>query len=165
MKNVRTLLILFGTISIIAQKKNVFQDYKLLANETTKVVSVKPGEPIDTAYLRTLFVPDARFTIVGEENGKKAHETMDLNEFIKSLTDEYYLKGYQETPQGMVTEEFNGIAHVLHSFYGEDSDGVTGWGVGSFQLIYSGDRWWISNMIWTMSPKGRAGIPKKLIKN
>lgn len=161
--------ILLTSLSIMmscnAQKKDVFQDFKLLAQETNKTVTVKPGQQIDTAYFRTLFLPSARFTVVGEENGKKSHETMDLNEFISTLTDEYYTKGFTEVSQGMIAEQFEGIAQVMQSFYGEDSDGEKGWGVGTYQFIYSNGRWWISNMVWTMSPKGKEGIPKELLKN
>ena len=122
------LSILSCFISCTAQKRDTFQDYKLLAMETHKTVSVKFGQLIDTAYFRTLFLPSARFTVVGEEDGKKLHETMDLDEFISTLRDEYYQKGFKEISKGIVTEEFNGIAQMIQSFYGEDSDGVKGWG-------------------------------------
>ena len=89
---------------------------------------------------------------------------MNLNTFVESLTDDYYSKGYYETGQGHIIEEYNGIAQVIQSFYGEDSEGVKGWGLNSYQLIYSKGRWWIANMIWTMSPNGKEGIPKKYLK-
>ncbi len=90
---------------------------------------------------------------------------MDLNTFLESLTDEYYSQGYFETSKGQIIEEYNGIAHTIQSFYGEDSERVKGWGVGGQQLIYSDNRWWIANMVWTSSKNGKDGIPKRLLNN
>lgn len=165
MKNLIFLFFISCFLSCTAQKKDVLQDVKLLALETLKTVSVKPGQKIDTAYFRTLFLPTARFSVVGEEEGKKIHETMNLKDFLASLTDDYYTKGYTEISQGMVTEQFEGIAQLMQSFYGEDSDGEKAYGVNAYQFVYSENRWWIANMIWTMSPKGKEGIPKNLLKN
>jgi len=157
------ILMLSASLSF-SQKKKVFQDVKSIVNETQKIISVKKGEKINIAYFKTLFLPTAHFTVVGEENGKKIHETMDLKTFAETLTDEYYSNGYFEIAKGQIIEEYHGIAQVVQSFYGEDSDGIKGWGVGSYQLVYSNGRWWIANMIWTMSPNGKEGIPKKYLK-
>lgn len=157
-------LLLFWTSVVFGQKKSVFQDVRSLVKETQKTVSVKKGQKIDTAYFKTLFLPSVRFTVVGEENGKRLHETMDLETFTASLTDEYYTNGYFETGRGQIVEEFNGIAQVIQSFYGQDSEGQKGWGVGCYHLIYSDGRWWIANMTWTMSPNGKKGIPKRYLK-
>lgn len=147
------------------QSKEVYQSIKKITNKTQQLVSVKKGEKIDTAAFRKLFLPTAHFTVVGKEDGKQIYETMNLKDFVETLTDEYYSKGYFETSKGKIIEEYNGIAHVIQSFYGEDSDGVKDYGVGSYQLIYSNDRWWIANMIWTMSNNDGKDIPKKYFKN
>ncbi len=165
MKKYILILFLFLIYQVSAQNNKIYQNIKTLVNETQKIISIKKGEKIDTAYFRTMFLPSARFTVAGEENGKKTHETMTLNEFLVMLTDDYYSKGYYETSQGHIVEEYNGIAHTIQSFYGEDSDGVKAWGVGSQQLIFSDNRWWIANMIWTMSKNGKKGIPKKYLNN
>ncbi len=165
MKRILLLFFSFSIFAITAQNKKIYQDVELLVAETLKVVSIKKGQKIDTAYYRTFFLPSARFTFVGKEDGKSLHETMSLNDFLGSLTDEYYSNGYFETGKGRILEQYNGIAHMTQSFYGKDSDGEEGWGINSYQLIYSGDRWWITNMVWTMSENGKEGIPKKYLKN
>jgi hypothetical protein len=165
MKKFILLAVIFLGCKIQAQDKKIFQDVKSLVNETQKVISVKKGEKIDTTYFRTLFLPTANFTVVGEENGKKLHETMGLSEFIKTLTDEYYSNGYFETGKGHIIEQYEGIAQVIQSFYGKDSEGEEAWGVNSYQFIYSQGRWWIANMIWTISEDGEKGIPEKYLKN
>jgi hypothetical protein len=148
-----------------AQNKKVYQDLNLLVAETQRAVSIKKGQKIDTAHYRTLFLPTAQFTVVGKEDGKALHETMNLDAFLASLTDEYYSNGYFETGTGKIVEQYGGIAQVIQGFYGEDSEGEKGWGVNSYQLIYSNDRWWVANMVWTMSENEGKDIPKKYRKN
>ncbi len=157
--------VIWFTLQTTAQTTEVYQSIKKITNETQRLVSVKKGQKIDTAAFRKLFLPTAHFTVVGKEDGKQIHETMNLNDFLESLTDEYYSKGYFEMNQGQLIEKYNGIAQVIESFYGEDSEGVKGFGVNSYQLIYSNDRWWIANMIWTMSNNQGKDIPKKYFKN
>ena len=142
----------------------IYQEIQNIVNETQKIISIEKGQKIDTARFRTLFLPSAHFTVVGEEDGKSVHETMNLGEFLVLLTDEYYSNGYYETSKGHVIEQYNGIAHIMQSFYGEDSEGVKGWGVNSYQLIYSNNSWRIANMVWTMSANGKKGIPEKYLK-
>jgi hypothetical protein len=165
MKISAILFFYFLTFGMMAQNEKVYQDIEVLVAETQKIVSVEKGQKIDTAYFRTLFLPTARFTVVGKENGQSLHETMDLNEFLETLTDDYYSNGYFEVGKGHSVERYNGIAHVMQSFYGKDSEGEEAWGVNSYQLIYSENRWWIANMVWTMSDNGRKDIPKKYLKN
>ncbi|MCL6265237.1 hypothetical protein [Flagellimonas myxillae] len=145
------------------QKEQVFQDPNELAKETQRIISIEAGQKIDTAYFKTLFLPSARFTVVGQENGVYAHETMDLPSFAEMLTDEYYSLGYHEEAIGEIVEEYNGIAQIIQSFKGLDSENVSGIGVGSYHLIYSDGRWWIANMIWTMSNVDGKDIPKKYL--
>ncbi|WP_439130185.1 hypothetical protein [Polaribacter sp.] len=165
MKIVLLFVMLCFAIQANSQSKEVYQSIKKITNETQQLVSVKKGQKIDTAAFRKLFLPTAHFTVVGKEDGKQIHETMNLNDFLESLTDEYYTQGYFEVNQGQIIEEYNGIAQVIESFYGKDSEGVKGYGVNSYQLIYSNDRWWIANMIWTMSLNEGKDIPKKYLKN
>lgn len=165
MKIFYTALFLSLTLMINAQNKEVYKNIESIVAETQKIVSVKPGQKIDTAYFRTLFLPTANFTVVGEEEGKSLYETMSLNDFLDTLSDEYYTKGFTEVGKGHIIEQYKGIAHVIQSFYGEDSDGEKGWGVNIYQLIFSDDRWWIANMVWTMSDQDGKDIPKKYLKN
>jgi hypothetical protein len=165
MRSVLLLIVVFFFNQIAAQNKKIYQDIELLVAETQKAVSIKKGQKVDTAYYRTLFLPTARFTVVGKEDGKALHETMDLNSFLETLTDDYYSNGYYETGTGKIVEQYGNIAQVIQSFYGKDSEGEEGHGVNSYQLIYSNDRWWVANMVWTMSENQGKDIPKKYLKN
>lgn len=165
MKKLILIALAFLSFQVSSQNREIYQDVKLLVAESLKVVSVEKGQKIDTAYYRTFFLPTARFTFVGKDEGKSLHETMSLNDFLASLTDEYYSNGYTEKSTGQIVEEYNGIAQVIQSFYGKDSEGEEGRGVNTYQLIFSGDRWWIANMVWTMSENEGKDIPKKYFKN
>lgn len=165
MKRYGLISLLFISILVNAQENPVFQNANELVRETQRVISIDSGQKIDTTYFRTLFLPSARFTVVGKENGNYSHETMDLQEFLETLTDEYYSNGYLEMGTGEIIEEYNGIAQIFQSFKGVDSEHEIGHGVGSYQLIYSDGRWWIVNVIWTMSSNFGKDIPKKYLQN
>lgn len=165
MKIIYTVLFFFLTLIINAQKKDIYQSIESVVEQTHKTVSVKAGQKIDTTHLRTLFLPTANFTMVWNEEKDTKHETMSLNAFIESLADDYYTKGFFETGKGQIIDQYKGVAQVMQTFYGEDSDGEKGWGINSYQLIYSNNRWWIANMVWTMSDEEGKDIPKKYLKN
>lgn len=159
------IIALFTLVCIQAQDKKIFQNPNTLVKETQRIISVESGQKIDTTYLRTLFLPTANFTVVGKENKKFMHETMNLNEFLETLTDEYYSLGYQEESTGEIIEEYKSIAQIIQSFEGLDSENKSGKGVGSYQLVYSGGRWWIANMVWAMSSNNGKDIPSKYLRN
>lgn len=159
------IVVLFNCVLGKAQDNPVFQDVNSLVRETQRVITVEPRQKIDTAYFRTLFLPSAHFSVVGQENGEYMQETMGLDEFIMTLTDEYYTNGYHEVGTGEIIEEYNGMAQVIQSFEGQDSEGESGKGVGSYQLVYSEGRWWIANMVWAISVDDGKDIPAKYLKN
>tara|TARA_R110002073_G_scaffold313380_3_gene485325 strand:- start:32560 stop:33057 length:498 start_codon:yes stop_codon:yes gene_type:complete len=165
MKRIVLFLIVICATQAQAQDKKIFQNIESIVNETQKIITVEKGSKIDTAYFKTLFLPTAHFTVVGKENGQSLHETMDLKTFLETLTDEYYSNGYYETGKGHIIEQYNGIAQVIQSFYGEDSEGEKAWGVNSYQLVYTDNRWWIANMVWAISDNDGKDIPKKYLKN
>lgn len=162
----KTLFVALLICSVInAQTEDVFQNVNELVKETQRVISVEKGQAIDTAYFRTLFLPTAHFSMVGHEDGVFMQETMGLDEFLVTLSDEYYSMGYHEEGMGEIVEEYNGIAQVIQSFEGLDSENETGTGVNSYQLVYSNGRWWIANMVWAMSSNNGKDIPAKYLKN
>ena len=108
MKKIILLVIIICGFQAKAQNKKIYQNVKLLMLETQKIISIKKGQKIDTAYFRTLFLPTGNFTVVGEEGGKKLHETMNINEFI-----ELYARKLDGRDINYVDGEINSI-HSLH---------------------------------------------------
>ena len=136
-----------------------------VAAASQQLVSTKKGQAIDTAAVRKLCLPTANFTVVGVEDDNFMHETISLNDYLIMLTDPYYTQGYFEQGTGFVEEEYNGIAHIMQSFEGIDSEEESGKGVNSYQLVFSDGRWWIANTIWSMSAEDGKDIPKKYFAN
>ena len=71
----------------------MFQSANELLKETQRVISIDSGQVIDTAYFRTLFLLTVHFSVVGKEGGQYAQETIGLDEFVETLTYEYYSFG------------------------------------------------------------------------
>ncbi|MEQ5792374.1 hypothetical protein J4E06_15005 [Muricauda sp. NFXS6] len=165
MRSIILLLALTAVTAGKAQKQEVFQNANELVKETQRVISIEAGQVIDTAYFRTLFLSTAHFSVVGKKDGEYTQETMGLDEFLEMLTDDYYSLGYHEESTGEIVDEYNGMAQVIQSFEGVDSENETGKGVGSYQLVYSEGRWWIANMVWAMSSDDGKDIPKKYLKS
>jgi hypothetical protein len=156
------LVLVFSCLGY-AQQASVLKDPNEIVKETQRIISIEKGQKIDTAYFKTLFIPSATFTVVGQEDGQYAYETMTLNDFLVLLTDDYYSNGYFEQGTGQVLEEYNGMAQIIQSFEGMDSEGEAGKGVNSYQLVYAEGRWWIANLVWAMSYDNGKDIPKRYL--
>ena len=94
MRSIILLLALTAVTAGKAQNQEVFQNANELVKETQRVISIEAGQVIDTAYFRTLFLSTAHFSVVGKEDGEYTQETMGLDEFLETLTDDYYSLGY-----------------------------------------------------------------------
>ena len=60
--------------------------------ELLRLISNKPGEAIDTAAIRALFLPAARFTVHTQDTTGNPLQTADLNGFLYYLQDPSYFK-------------------------------------------------------------------------
>lgn len=111
-------------------------------------ISLNKGEKMDTAYVRSLFLPSARLTMLSTGDSASL-ETVNLDEFLIMLTDPYYENGYSEREISKEVHKYNGIAQVFQKYTGEDSEGETQTGFTSYQLAEFEGRWWIVNLLWT----------------
>lgn len=114
-----------------------------------EIVSVEAGSQADTAALRNLCLPHCYFTVRMADDSDPAYQKVDLNSFIMLLTDDYYSKGFKEVSLGRSIQIFNGIAIVFEGFEYTDSEGNSGRGVNSIQLLRVKDEWKIANVLWT----------------
>ncbi|AXG70284.1 hypothetical protein KORDIASMS9_02523 [Kordia sp. SMS9] len=166
MKYFLTMLLVSFSIAITAQTKKIPHEEAVKTIDGTltrmlQLLSVEKGNAIDTKSLKELFLPNVTFSVrASDEKYPNPFETVNLEDFLESLNDNYYKQGYEEKELGKVVNEFNGIANVFQSFIGSDSEGNTEKGINSYQLVYLKDRWWIANMIWTMETD-EVKIPKK----
>ncbi len=149
----KLILTLPFTIAILASSAQTNDDPKKsiegIINLSLELINTEPGEKIDTEKYKSLFSPSARFTVLyGESDFPSPSESVSLDKFIELLKDPYYEAGYTEVSTGMVTEQFNGLAHVFQTAYAKDSEGEEARMVSSYQLLYYENRWWIANVTW-----------------
>lgn len=128
------------------------------------VISGEKGKVRDWTYFKSLFLPNARFTVLyhPSDSFKTNYETVSLDEFVDLMGDAYYDAGFTEYALGNVVQEYNGIAQVFQSFYSKDSEGYEGRGITSYQLVYFNHRWWISDVLWTTDSNG-ISVPEKYL--
>ncbi|MEM9686654.1 MAG: hypothetical protein AAF934_06995 [Bacteroidota bacterium] len=135
-----------------------------ILNEMLNIISGEEGKKRDWDAFKNLFLPTANFSVLSQdESYPRSLETVNLEDFIDSMKDSYYDKGFKEYELGKVVNEYNGIANVFQSFYGKDSEGAEAKGINSYQLVYFKNRWWIANMVWTFETDDLK-IPKKYLK-
>ncbi|PPK87877.1 hypothetical protein CLV84_0831 [Neolewinella xylanilytica] len=81
--------------------------------ELLRLISNKPGEAKDTAAIRALFLPTARFTVHTQDTTGNPLQTADLNEFLYYLQDPSYADGFEEVDISRVVDGYRNIAQVF----------------------------------------------------
>jgi hypothetical protein len=110
-----------------------------------------PAGPRDWSRFRSLFLPQARFTQIGEgQDGAKFVVSWGVEEFIRDAgvvfaKDPFYETGIVNQPAG-----FGGMMQVLSSYESRraPNEKPIERGVNSFQLLNDGKRWWIVSIFW-----------------
>lgn len=137
-----------------------------IVTQTFKLLTRDSGEAKDLQALRDLYLPNARFTILNQpvDSFNLPYESLTLDEFLAYMEEEkeYYEKGFIQFELGKVINEYNGIANVFQSFYAKDGEGDEAEGITSYQLLFIDDRWWISDLLWTINSNG-VPIPDKYL--
>lgn len=129
-------------------------------NETLKIITGERGENRNWEAFRYLFTPNAQITVLnhGEDN-KNVHKTYSLEEFVRIGMQFYENHGFIEYELKKSVDEYNGIAQVFQSYYAKELDHEER-GINSYQLIYDGQRWWITSLLWTSDRNG-VKLPEK----
>jgi len=167
--------ILLGTLLLIsshlsAQEKNAADTQAVktidgIMKEVFSIISGEKGKKRDWDAFRNLFLPTTRFTVLNHDDTfPQPVETATLEELIELMHDPYYDAGFEQYGIGKIVDEYNGIAQVFQSYYGKDSENYEERGIGSYQLVYFDDRWWIVNVLWTGDSNG-VEIPSKYLDN
>lgn len=117
-------------------------------NRLLEMVSREKDSDLDSLAFRDLFIPSVRFTVRMPDTYERAYESLDLDDFVELLKDDYYAAGFTEVSLGRDIQEFNGVAQVFEAFEYKDSEGQSGRGMNSIQLIFFENRWHIANVLW-----------------
>ncbi len=146
---ISTLLLIVISQCFVAQSDTWGATPDSVALRLLDLITVEPGNQIDTAAVHELFYPQAKLHVLypGEE---ASIESVDLSVFLEMLTDPYYTAGYVEFEISREVESYHGIAHIFQRFGGKDSEGSEESGMNSYQMGFYDDRWWIISMLWTI---------------
>jgi hypothetical protein len=125
-----------------------------------------PAGPRDWNRFRSLFLPQARFTQVGEgPDGAKFVISWGVEEFIRDAGVVFSKDPFYENAIVNLPESYGGIAQVLSSYESKRAPGGAPFerGVNSFQVLNDGKRWWIVSIFWD-SERPNNPLPAKLSK-
>lgn len=127
--------------------------------------SSRAGQRPDWNRYRSLFLPKARLISTGRDSaGEPVHRVRTVQQVVESgdteqRTEEHLVERLIHTE----IDRFGDIAHVLSTyevFDSADDAGPAARGVGSLQLWYDGERWWIMTLTFHPERKG-APIPER----
>ena len=142
---------------------NIVKTIEGTINETYKIMTGERGEHRNWEAFRQLFTSDAQISVlIHDTSGNALLKTYTLETFVRLGMKYYESDGFIEYPLKTVINEYNGIANVFQSYYAKESD-IEEEGVNSFQLIFDGERWWISSILWTSNMNG-VELPDQLKK-
>ena len=127
--------------------------------------SSEAGERPEWERYFSLFLPEARLIPTGRDSaGEPVHQVQTVRQVVESLeTNQRIEQHLVERLIHTEIERFGDIAHVLCTYEVFNSAGrsePTSRGIGSLQLWYDGDRWWIASMMWHGERTG-ARIPEE----
>jgi hypothetical protein len=125
-----------------------------------------PVGPRDWNRFRSLFLPQARFTQVGEEpGGSKFVISWGVEDFIRDAGAIFSKDPFYENAIVNLPESYGGMTQVLSSYESKRTPGGAAFerGVNSFQILNDGKRWWIVSIFWD-SERPNNPLPAKLSK-
>ncbi len=132
-----------------------------------QAVSAPAGGKIDRARLRSLFAPDGRISIVIPPGPTHAADIVFLSpDSYAPLADEATKKvGFSDTVIASHVETFGAMAHVYTAYSSRHALGDKlpfTRGMKSFELLKSGDRWYILSVTYDRERTG-VTIPDKYL--
>lgn len=125
-------------------------------------VSGAKGVPRDWDRFLSLFMPDARFIVSRTVDGQAIPLPLTPQEFVDSNRTYFEKGGYFEKDIHRVTDTFGHIAQVFSTYASrrslEEPEPYSR-GINSFQLMNTGDRWWITSIMWDSERQDVNPIP------
>jgi hypothetical protein len=165
MKLITPIFLILFSLNIRAQDldTNIVKTIEGTINETYKIITGERGEKRNWEAFRQLFTPDAQISVLIHDTlGNGIIKTYTLEEFVRIGMKYYENDGFIEYPLKTIINEYNGIANVFQSYYAKELE-LEEQGVNSLQLIFDGDRWWITSILWTSNLNG-VELPNELKK-
>ncbi len=114
-------------------------------------VSGAKGEARDWERFVSLFMKDARFIVTRTIDGEVVPLALSPQEFVDSNRTYFERGGYFEKDIHREIDSFGHIAQVFSTYAtrrAENDPEPYSRGINSIQLVNTGDRWWISTIMW-----------------
>ena len=116
------------------------------------VISGPAGEARDWNRFRSLFTPEARLipTSAATDSTRGSARYTTAEQYVSGSGAMIEERGFFEGEIGRVTERFENIAHAFSTYesrWTADGD-VFQRGINSIQLMWDGERWWVTNIMW-----------------
>ena len=128
------------------------------------ILSGPAGEKVDTAKLKFLFLPEARFMVLqNKKDGSTMYKSFSVEEFLASGGNEVRKDDFSEIELGKAIDVYNGLAQVFQAYKVKQGD-FEAEGINSYQLIFHQDRWWVANIVWTSDRNG-VKVPPRYREN
>ncbi len=108
------------------------------------------GQPRDWDRFRSLFLPTARLVTLAAGPAGATPVVFETDQFVRLNRRYFEVSGYVEQPTDVRLDTFGDLAHAWSTYEGRRGDDAEPYakGVTSFQLLRSGERWWITNVVW-----------------
>ena len=110
-----------------------------------------PAGPRDFDRMRSLFAPGARLITIRRPPAATATpNSRSIDQYVDESRSYLTANGNFESIKNVWIEQYANLAHVFCSFEARKtpSGEVSYRGVGSFQLMWDGSRWWILTAYW-----------------
>ena len=131
------------------------------------VISGPAGEARDWDRFRSLFAPEARLipTSAATDSTSGRARYMTAEQYVAGAGASIEERGFFEGEIGRVTERFENIAHAFSAYesrWTAEGD-VFQRGINSIQLMWDGERWWVTNIMWRgVAPE--VAIPEQYLR-
>jgi hypothetical protein len=113
------------------------------------VISGPPGDR-DWNRLRSLCVPQARFTSTAKSGTSTAPRLLTLDDYIQRAGKFFTTHAFYESPIVNRVQKFGDIAQVFSSYASRSAPNEKPFarGINSIQLFCDGSRWWVLSILW-----------------
>ena len=127
-------------------------------------ISGPAGAPRDWDRFQSLFLPQARLVSITAAPAGDVPLVLVPEQFVRLNRKYFEGSGYFERSIYDRVDSFGHIAHVLSTYESRRGANVAPYsrGINSFQLLNSGGRWWIVNVLWDRE-RPRAMVPPKYL--
>ncbi len=96
-------------------------------------------------------MPGVQFVQTGERDGQPWHRIESRDQYVARVDPWLFANGFFEHEVDRETRRIGNITHVFSTYESrQTADGpVIHRGVNSIQLLWDGERWWVTAAAWT----------------